>query len=54
MYKVVCVDERAAQPEYDVVKDGDIPHRPVATFYKKYEAAVWALYLNGKLKLTTE
>jgi hypothetical protein len=51
MYKVVCLDERAAVKEYDVVKDGAEFHRPVATFYKKHHATVWALFLNGDIRM---
>lgn len=47
MYKVVCVDERAAQPEYDVVDAAEEFHRPIATFYKKKHAEIYCSRLNS-------
>jgi hypothetical protein len=38
MYKVVCLDERAAKKEYDVVRESDEFHSPVATFFRKADA----------------
>jgi hypothetical protein len=45
-WEVVCVDERAAQPEYDVVAKGAEIHRPIATFYDKWRAERYVSYLN--------
>lgn len=54
MYKVVCVDERAAQPEYDIVAQGDEHHRPVATFYHRTAADEYVEWLHRRVQHTNK